>query len=104
WIEADNRDESVFAFLRRRLPGEGGTELVCAFNCTPVPRDDYTLGVPQAGRWRKLLDSDAHTFGGSGYSRQTEVQAEPQGWRDYPARMRVVLPPLAIVIFERIGA
>ena len=49
WIEADNADESVFAFLRQRLPGEGGTQLIVAFNCTPVPRDHYVLGVP-AGR------------------------------------------------------
>ena len=63
----DNADESVFAFLRQRLPGEGGTQLVCAFNCTPVPRDDYLLGVPQAGRYRKILDSDSPAFGGSGY-------------------------------------
>jgi 1,4-alpha-glucan branching enzyme len=102
WLEADNRDESVFAFLRQRLPNEGGTQLIVAFNATPVPRDHYTLGVPHAGRYRKLLDSDASQFGGSGYSRQTEIEAEPQGWRNFPARIQVTLPPLAMVIFERV--
>jgi 1,4-alpha-glucan branching enzyme len=59
--------------------------------------------VPQAGRYRKLIDSDATRFGGSGYSQQTEIEAEPQGWRDFPARLQITLPPLAMVIFERIG-
>ncbi|HEU4485632.1 MAG TPA: 1,4-alpha-glucan branching protein GlgB, partial [Povalibacter sp.] len=52
WLEADNRDESVFAFMRRRLPGEGGTNLLIVFNATPVPRPGYVFGAPSAGRYR----------------------------------------------------
>jgi 1,4-alpha-glucan branching enzyme len=102
WLEADNRHESVFAFTRQRLQGEPGTQLIIALNCTPVPRDGYIFGVPQSGRFRKLLDSDAVGFGGSGYSQQHEVDAEPEGWRDFPARLRLTLPPLGMVIFERV--
>jgi 1,4-alpha-glucan branching enzyme len=101
WIEPDNADESVFAFLRQRPPGEGGTQLVAAFNCTPVPRDNYVFGVPQPGRYRKILDSDSPAFGGSGYSQQGEIDAQNEGWRDFPARIAVTLPPLAMVVFER---
>jgi 1,4-alpha-glucan branching enzyme len=101
WIEADNRDESVFAFLRQRLAGEAGTQLVIAFNATPVPRDGYVLGVPAPGRYRKIIDSDDPAFGGAGYSSQMEVEAEPHGWRDFPARIQVTLPPLAMVVFTR---
>jgi 1,4-alpha-glucan branching enzyme len=85
------------------LPDEGGTYLIIAFNCTPVPRDGYVLGVPQHGRYRKILDSDDPMFGGSGYSQQHEVDAEHDGWRDFPARIRVTIPPLAMVAWERIG-
>jgi 1,4-alpha-glucan branching enzyme len=101
WLEAENRDESVFAFVRQCLPGERGPPLIVAFNCTPVPRDHYTLGAPEAGRYRKLLDSDATWFAGSGYSQQEDAYAEPQGWRDFPARIQITLPPLAIVIWAR---
>lgn len=101
WIEVDNRDESVFAFLRQRLPGEGGTALIIVFNCTPVPRNAYLLGVPAAGRYRKILDSDAAAFGGSSYSQQTEVVALPQGWHDFPAQIALDLPPLAMMVWER---
>jgi 1,4-alpha-glucan branching enzyme len=101
WIEADNRDESVFAFARQRQAGEGGTNLIIAFNATPVPRDGYTLGVPVAGRYRRILDSDDPAFGGAGYSSQQQADAEPHGWRDFPARIQVTLPPLAMVVYRR---
>jgi 1,4-alpha-glucan branching enzyme len=91
----------VFAFSRQRLSGEGGTNLIIAFNATPVPRDGYVLGVPAGGRYRKILDSDDPAFGGAGYSSQHEVHAEDHHWRDFPARIHVTLPPLAMVVFRR---
>ena len=104
WIEPDNRDESVFAFLRQRIPGEGGTHLVIAFNATPVPREHYTLAAPQAGTYRKLLDSDSAEFGGSAFAAsQTEAVAVPESWRDMPARLTVTLPPLSMTVWERVS-
>jgi 1,4-alpha-glucan branching enzyme len=74
--------------------------MVIAFNCTPVPRDQYAIGVPVAGRYRKILDSDSSAFGGSGYCRQSDIEAEAEGWHDLPARIRVSLPPLAMVVWQ----
>ena len=99
WLEVDNANESVFAFVRQRLPGEGGTHLLIIFNATPVPRDNYTFGAPVPGRYRKLLDSDDIAFGGSGYSQQTDVQAHGEGWRDFPARLTLNVPPLSVMIW-----
>ena len=101
WLEADNANESVFGFMRQRLPGEGGTQLLIVFNATPVPRDHYTIGAPAAGRYRKLLDSDDVAFGGSGYAQQTVAQAHAEPWRDFPARITLNLPPLGVVIWAR---
>jgi 1,4-alpha-glucan branching enzyme len=101
WLDADNHNESVFAFVRQREAAEGGSPLIVAFNCTPVPRDHYILGAPQTGRYRKLLNSDDVHFGGSGYSQESVVDAEPASWRDCPARIRLTLPPLAILVWER---
>jgi 1,4-alpha-glucan branching enzyme len=99
WLDPDNRDESVFAFMRQRLPGEGGTHLLIAFNCTPVPRDGYILGAPRAGSYRKLIDSDDPAFGGSGYAKETRIEASPEPWRDFPARIQITLPPLGMVVW-----
>jgi 1,4-alpha-glucan branching enzyme len=65
-----------------------------------VPRNDYWVGVPEPGRYRKILDSDATRFGGSGYSVQERIEAESEPSHGYPCRLRLDLPPLAAVFFE----
>jgi len=102
WVDVNNQDESVFAFLRQRAPGEGGTPLIAVFNATPVPRPGYILGVPTAGTYEKILDSDATMFGGSSYSHQGEARTQEHGWHDFPARIAVDLPPLAMTIWRKV--
>ncbi len=57
--------------------------LVCVFNATPVPRDDYWLGVPDAGRYEVVFDSDHPDFGGSGFARRQRLR----GLSAYRARL-----------------
>jgi 1,4-alpha-glucan branching enzyme len=59
------------------------------------------LGVPQGGRYRKVLDSDDVAFGGAGNSMQFTVDAEPYGWHGFPNRIRVNLPPLSMVVWQK---
>ncbi|MEY4932491.1 MAG: hypothetical protein RLZZ403_811, partial [Pseudomonadota bacterium] len=80
--------------------GSSGKPLICVFNCTPVPRDAHLLGVPEAGRYVKLLDSDDPRFGGSGYASETDAQAAEAPWQGYPSRLCVSLPPLAMVVWR----
>jgi len=99
WVDLSNYTDSVFAFLRRAsLDGE---PILCVFNCTPVPRTGYLLGVPLPGRYCKLLDSDDLAWGGSGYSNQYTAQAEDDGWGGFAHRLRVDLPPLAVTFWQR---
>jgi 1,4-alpha-glucan branching enzyme len=100
WIELDNQEESVFAFLRQAGPGTGGKPLICVFNCTPVPRDAHLLGVPEAGEYVKVLDSDDGRFGGSNYAPEVSLQAVEAPWQGYSCRLTVRLPPLAITIWR----
>jgi len=99
WMDLSNANDSVFAFMRRAAPD--AEPLLCIFNCTPVPRDNYLFGVPLPGRYRKLLDSDDTAWGGSGYSNQYTIDAESDGWGGLPHRMRVHLPPLAATFWQR---
>ena len=64
WIDADDVEQSVLAFLRERTRRRPMLLVVCNF--TPVPRANYRVGVPRGGRWRELLNSDAPIYGGSG--------------------------------------
>jgi 1,4-alpha-glucan branching enzyme len=100
WIDLHNGDQSVFAFLRRSPLHPGRPPLLCVFNCTPVPREAYWLGVPEAGTYRKVLDTDAARFGGSGFNQQERVVSQLAPCQGYPCHIRLDLPPLGALFFE----
>ena len=100
WIDLHNADQSVFSFLRRDPTDPAAAPLVCIFNATPVPRDDYWVGVPEPGAYLKLLDSDASAYGGSGYAPADRMTADAHPTHGYPFRVRLTLPPLAAVILR----
>jgi 1,4-alpha-glucan branching enzyme len=100
WIDLHNAEQSVFAFLRRCPQQPERPPLLCVFNCTPVPRNDYWLGVPEQGTYRKVLDTDAARFGGSGYTHQDHVVAQLAPCQGYPHHIRLNVPPLAAMFFE----
>ena len=98
WIDFNDRDSSVISFLRWSRDHQDCAVFVCNF--TPVPRHDYRVGVPFAGRYRRLLDSDSGAFWGSGYVPGDELQADAIGWQGKPASIALTLPPLATLILE----
>jgi 1,4-alpha-glucan branching enzyme len=100
WIDLHNADQSVWAFLRRDPSDPQAAPIICVFNATPVPRDDYWLGVPESGEYRKLLDTDSAAYGGSGYSQLERVVADAHPVHGYPFRLRLALPPLAALYFR----
>jgi 1,4-alpha-glucan branching enzyme len=71
---------------------------VCNF--TPVPRENYLLGVPAPGYWRELLNSDAPDYGGSGMGNMGGVQSHPVPAHGRYHAIRITLPPLAILYFK----
>ena len=99
WVDLHNADESVWAFARCAVGQDGGAPITCVFNATPVPRDGYGIGVAEPGCYRKLFDSDDAKFGGSGYNRQLQVSAVPEGAQGYPCSLRLNLPPLGAMFF-----
>jgi len=100
WVDLHNADESVWAFQRRCTGSDTGPPLTCVFNATPVPRNGYWIGVARQGDYRKLLDSDAKLYGGSGYNTQTSMAAVAPGSQGYPFAVQVDLPPLGAVFLE----
>ncbi len=100
WVDLHDAEHSVLSFLRKPTPGVNAPSLVCIFNFTPVPRPDYLVGMPTSGAWRKLFDSDAPEFGGSGTNTQAAVVAGGSAWQGQPACAVLHLPPLGCLIFE----
>ena len=98
WLEANDADASVFAYVRKGAPGD--PMVVVALNMTPVERN-YRLGLPAAGHWDEVLNSDASAYGGGNRGNLGGVRAEPVPWHGQAQSARVTLPPLAAVIFRQ---
>ena len=92
WIDASNADANMLSFVRY---GTDGQPLVCIVNLSPVPRDDQRFGMPQAGRWRERLNTDAESYGGSNLGNMGVIEATDEPWHGMTSSADVFVPPLA---------
>jgi 1,4-alpha-glucan branching enzyme len=97
WIDANDNEANAVSFLRRDR--DGGMVLVVG-NFTPVVRPGYLVGVPVAGFWREILNSDAETYGGSGVGNLGGVETLPFGTHGREYALGLTLPPLGVVILK----
>ena len=97
WLIGDDAINSVYAWLR--WSKEGAPVLVVA-NFTPVPRQSYRVGVPFAGRWNELLNSDADTYAGSNYGNGGGAFTEDVPSHGQALSLELNLPPLAVLILK----
>ncbi len=98
WIDFRDLDHSVIAFVRRAK--DPGDCLVVVANLTPVRRAGYRIGVPAAGEYRVLLDSDAREFGGSGGWNPGPIVPDAEAWHDQPQSITLALPPLSVMVLQ----
>ena len=91
WIIHDDLDSSVFSFIRK---DENGRFVIVMSNFTPVPRYGYRFGVPEAGWYREIINTDAVIYGGSGIH-NNELLAQPIPCNGYDWSVEVTAPPLA---------
>ncbi|RZU64798.1 1,4-alpha-glucan branching enzyme [Microterricola gilva] len=91
WLDGGAAEQNVVSFLRRDGNGE---VLACIVNFAGTPHNDYRIGLPFAGRWRELLNTDAAEYGGSGVGNLGGVDATDTPWAGRAASATVTLPPL----------
>ncbi|MCK5480926.1 MAG: alpha amylase C-terminal domain-containing protein, partial [Gammaproteobacteria bacterium] len=96
WIDCNASEQSVLAYLR----SDGSNIIIAAFNFTPVPHYDYRVGVPVAGTYLELLNSDSDYYGGSGVGNNGQVSTQDVPWNDKPCSLSLSLPPLGGVILQ----
>jgi 1,4-alpha-glucan branching enzyme len=99
WIDADDSDNSVLTYMRFRK--DGATPLVMACNFTPVPRERYRVGVPHAGHWNEVLNSNAAVYGGTDSGNFGGRTSEPIACHGFEHSLLLDLPPLAMVVFKQ---
>jgi 1,4-alpha-glucan branching enzyme len=95
WIDWQDGDCSVLSWIRCC---DEGKLLVCVCNFTPIVRHNYPVGVPRAGRYREVFNSDAAVYGGSGVHQGGEVHTRPEQMHGREYALRLTLPPLATII------
>jgi 1,4-alpha-glucan branching enzyme len=98
WIDANDSANSVLSFVRRAKDPDDFVIVVCNF--TPVPREEYRVGVPAAGFYREILNTDSSHYEGSDAGNSGGVRAEPIPWNGRPWSIQLRVPPLAAVYFK----
>jgi 1,4-alpha-glucan branching enzyme len=88
----------VVSFVRKSREGE---MIVFIVNATPMVRHNYRLGVPRAGFYREIINTDAETYGGSNVGNLGGVQSEGVQWMGREHSILIELPPLATLAFKR---
>ncbi len=97
WLDCDDAASSILVYVRR----SGEESVIVALNFTPVPRHDLRIGVPQAGSYREVLNSDSAYYGGSNVGNPLPVASSPVAHRGQPHSLTVTLPPLGGAVFRR---
>ena len=96
WINGGDMEGNVFVYLRKG--DEGEKPAVVVSNLAPVVRDGYRIGVPQGGRWREAMNTDAAEYGGSNAGNESFIRASAEPHHGRPASLSLTLPPLATLV------
>ncbi|GAB2983969.1 1,4-alpha-glucan branching protein GlgB [Saccharothrix stipae] len=94
WIDANDSAGNVLSFLRI---GADGSVVACVANFAGLPHHDYRVGLPAAGRWREVVNTDSEVYGGSGVGNLGVVEAEEHPWHGRPASAVLQLPPAGVL-------
>jgi 1,4-alpha-glucan branching enzyme len=98
WIDIADSEKSCISFLRRAA--DPADCVIFACNFTPVPRLSYSVGVPVAGFYQEILNSDSEHYGGSNMGNGGGVMASDTHSHGRPNTISITLPPLAVVAFQ----
>ncbi|HEY9051748.1 MAG TPA: 1,4-alpha-glucan branching protein GlgB [Gammaproteobacteria bacterium] len=98
WIDCNDTDQSVLSFLRK---GKDET-LIIILNFTPVPRENYRIGVPEAGHYEEVMNSDSSYYSGSNMGNSGHIESENIAWMNRPCSLKLTLPPLAALVLKKV--
>lgn len=97
WIDCHDSDQSIISYQRR---GRDGSFVIILLNFTPVLRQGYRIGVPVAGDYAELFNSDASCYGGSNQGNGAGLKSEPISWMGHKQSLLATLPPLGGLILQ----
>ena len=98
WIDFSDAEHSIVSFVRRAKRREDYLVFICNF--TPAPQWNYRIGLPEAGMYHEVFNSDAEMFGGSNVGNGGAVHAEPIPSHGRPASASLTIPPLGVLVLK----
>ncbi len=98
WLDANNADENIIAFMR--IAPSSGRRVICLCNFSPVAREGYRIGAPVGGLYKEILNSDAGIYGGSNVGNAGAVMADNSPSHGMPFSLTLRLPPLGVIWLE----
>jgi len=111
WINADDAAGNCLSYLRCAVPPDEEAApgqapacqaappvVACVVNFAGIPHENYRLGLPIAGGWREVVNTDAYEYGGSGVGNMGRVEASDDPWHGWPASAALRVPPLAALL------
>ena len=99
WIDYSDAANSVICYIRKSENPADDVIVICNF--TPVPRENYCIGVPHAGTWNEIFNSDAEKFGGSGVLNSQPIVTQDKSMHYRDNSITLTLPPLGVVVLKR---
>ncbi|MBL4675597.1 MAG: 1,4-alpha-glucan branching protein GlgB [Mucilaginibacter sp.] len=99
WIDGGNYEQSILIFARKGV--DPANDLVVVLNMTPAAHHNYRVGVPAAGTWHEVFNSDKKEYWGGGVGNFEPLTTEKEEWSGRPDSITITIPPLAAVIFKR---
>ena len=98
WIDCHDSDQSVLSLMRKS--GNPQDTIVCVLNFTPVPRNDYRIGIPAADNYLEVLNTDSAFYSGSNCGNQNPVKIDATPWSGFEQSICLTLPPLSAVFLK----
>ncbi|MEO0413414.1 MAG: 1,4-alpha-glucan branching protein GlgB [Verrucomicrobiota bacterium] len=98
WIDHDDSENCIFSFVRK---GDAGEAIAVVVNATPTLHENFRLGVPDAGFYEEIFNSDAETYGGANNGNYGGLPSESVGAHGRADSINITLPPLSTVFFKR---
>jgi len=98
WIDLSDGNNSVLVYVRRGKKKDDFYIVACNF--TPVTRDIYRIGVPVAGTYKEIFNTDDRKYGGSGFANIAELESVEEKQHGRPNALDIALPPLGVVVFK----
>lgn len=98
WIDHGDHENSVISYIRKGKAEKDNVIVIC--NLTPVPRENYRIGIPKAGNLKEIFNSDAKKFNGTGDYHNKKVSTEDIAWNFRDQSIALDLPPLGMIAMK----